>query len=146
MLVGKSPPYLEGAPDELFADRADLEHRNEDPDSRHWTRDLIMTTFVNPNHSHQPSTLPATKTGELGSAKRNIIRKGGGSKVGKSHNSGKSHLIDDGSTYDDPCALDEHDPNYDSEVTLSWFHRQWWWYVLCEFWKLFVIRYQKCCL
>lgn len=74
-----------------------------------------MTTFVNPNHSHHPSTLPATKTGEVGSAKRNIIRKGGGSKVGKGHNSGKSHLLDDGSTYNDPCALDEHDPNYDSE-------------------------------
>jgi hypothetical protein len=62
-----------------------------------------------------PSTskIPETRVGEEGSAKRNITRKGkgggGGSKIKK------GNIIDDGSLYVDGSALDEHDPNYDSE-------------------------------
>lgn len=68
-----------------------------------------MSSFTNQNRSK----IPETKVGAEGSAKRNITRKktggGGGSKIKK------GNLIDDGSLYTDPSALDEYDPNYDSE-------------------------------
>ena len=67
---------------------------------------------VQPHHIKK-STLPETVTGEEGSAKRNIIRKGnpGKSRKGKSPGNG----TDDGSMYYDPASLDQGDPNYDSE-------------------------------
>ena len=62
------------------------------------------------------SKIPETRVGEEGTAKRNITRKksgknggGGGSKIKK------GNIVDDGSLYVDPSALDEYDPNYDSE-------------------------------
>lgn len=58
------------------------------------------------------AAIPETVVGAEGSAKRNIIRKGrrkGGGKMGIS--------IDDGSNYTEAGgAMDEHDPNFDSEV------------------------------
>jgi hypothetical protein len=70
-----------------------------------------MSTFVS---TDRKQTVPETRTGEEGSAKRNIVRKknvgGSGHRGGK-----KTHSIDDGSLYKDPAALDEHDPNFDSE-------------------------------
>jgi hypothetical protein len=68
-----------------------------------------MASFA--KKQHQP---PETVTGDVGSAKRNIIRKGGGSAHNRKANLA-GHLIDDGSLYNDPSAIDEHDPNYDSE-------------------------------
>ena len=66
-----------------------------------------MTTFVN------KSKLPDTRVGEEGSAKRNILRKGG---PGRSRKEGlPGQAIDDGSMDASGVALDEHDPNYDSE-------------------------------
>ena len=67
--------------------------------------------------------LPITKTGEEGTPKRNIIRKGkkgkrvgngmGGMGGGRKANT-KGAVIDDGSTYeDDPIAFSDSDPNYD---------------------------------
>lgn len=63
---------------------------------------------------------PETVTGVEGTAKRNIIRRRGGPASGgsgggprKENLAGKSW--DDGSIYTDPNALDENDPNYDSE-------------------------------
>lgn len=71
-----------------------------------------MSSFANQNRSK----VPETRVGTEGSAKRNITRKktssgggGGGSKIKK------GNIIDDGSLYTDPSALDENDPNYDSE-------------------------------
>ena len=68
-----------------------------------------------------------TKNVEVGSAKRNIQRSGGN----PNHKSGKNmggkkklanDLIDDGSTYDyyadTTRNMDEHDPNFDSEVSI----------------------------
>jgi hypothetical protein len=55
----------------------------------------------------------------LGSAKRDIVRKknvGGGGATRKISASGQ--VIDDGSTYEDGAALNDEDPNFDSEVTL----------------------------
>ena len=66
-----------------------------------------------------------TKSVEVGSAKRNIQRSGGNinHKTGKHFEGGKKKMskdmLDDGSTYEyqsDVRNLDEHDPNYDSEV------------------------------
>lgn len=79
-----------------------------------------MSTFVEVEEdtlkSHK-TTLPETRTGEEGSAKRNIIRRNskpkGGSGAGGTK--GARNILDDGSTYYDPGALDNHDPNYDSE-------------------------------
>lgn len=66
-----------------------------------------MSTFV------KKSKVPDTVVGEDGTAKRNIIRRGG---CGKSRKDGlPGQPVDDGSSHDDSCALDEHDPNYDSE-------------------------------
>lgn len=71
-----------------------------------------MASFV-PSHK---SKIPETRGVEEGSSKRNITRKktakgggGGGSKIKK------GNIVDDGSLYVDPSALDEDDPNYDSE-------------------------------
>ncbi len=59
------------------------------------------------------SKVPETTTGEIGTAKRNILRKGG---HGKSRKDGiPGGAVDDGSNHVDNCALDEDDPNYDSE-------------------------------
>jgi programmed cell death protein 4 len=89
----------------------------------------IMSAFS--KKQNQP---PETVTGAEGTAKRNIIRRRGGSGSGggprKENLAGKSW--DDGSIYSDPMALDEHDPNYDSEEetknitipTYSAFHRE----------------------
>jgi hypothetical protein len=63
--------------------------------------------------THKKNQIPATVTGEVGSAKRNIIRKGGAPRFRKEDASGQ--IVDDGTTYDDPNYLDENDPNYDSE-------------------------------
>lgn len=76
--------------------------------------------------AHQP---PETVVGVEGTAKRNIIRKGGASRERKGDIAGKS--VDDGSMYVDEAALDSHDPNYNSEdeayfvkvPTLSALHR-----------------------
>lgn len=58
--------------------------------------------------------IPETIVGEAGTAKRNIIRKGGGGgRDRKGDIAGKA--VDDGSIYDDGYALDKNDPNYDSE-------------------------------
>jgi hypothetical protein len=74
-----------------------------------------MSSFAATNNNK--SKIPETRVGEEGSAKRNITRKktgksgggGGGSKIKK------GNIVDDGSLYTDPSALDEDDPNYDSE-------------------------------
>jgi hypothetical protein len=75
------------------------------------------------NFAVKKNIVPETVTVE-GTAKRNIIRRGLGSGSGKSGNSGSGKFrkegisgksVDDGSLYEDPCALDENDPNYDSE-------------------------------
>ena len=60
------------------------------------------------------SAVPDTVTGIEGSAKRNIIRKGGPVKERKGSAAG-ARDVDDGSIYRDPNALDDRDPNYDSE-------------------------------
>ncbi len=73
-----------------------------------------------PHHHHHenkaPAPLPETVVVEEGSAKRNIVRRRQGS--GKSKGYNKSAVdIDDGSNYVEVGgALDEHDPNFDSEV------------------------------
>jgi hypothetical protein len=68
------------------------------------------------------NNVPETKTGDVGTAKRNIIRKNSGSRGGGGGGSGTSRKegsagqsVDDGSLYIDGSALDENDPNYDSE-------------------------------
>jgi hypothetical protein len=61
----------------------------------------------------KPHQVPETTTGDAGSAKRNILRKGGPAKTRKEGIPGSA--VDDGSTAVDGCALDEDDPNYDSE-------------------------------
>jgi hypothetical protein len=59
------------------------------------------------------SAVPETTTGEVGTAKRNILRR---SAPGKSRKEGlPGSNVDDGSNHIDNCALDEDDPNYDSE-------------------------------
>ena len=67
---------------------------------------------------HHGNHIPETITGEAGSAKRNIIRKGGCSRIRK-ENGAAGRLVDDGSLYQDPSALDQDDPNYDSEEDFS---------------------------
>lgn len=78
-----------------------------------------MASFQQTNaHGHKKTThiVPDTKVGEEGSAKRNIVRRKTPSAPGGSKKSSKpSNNIDDGSTYADSYALDENDPNYDSE-------------------------------
>lgn len=68
-------------------------------------------------HQNQKQKVPETVTGTEGTAKRNILRRGGGGGGGagsrKEGLAGKA--IDDGSLYNDPYALDEYDPNFDSE-------------------------------
>ena len=59
------------------------------------------------------SKVPETTTGEAGSAKRNILRKGGPGRDRKDGIPGT--IVDDGSVNIPPIALDEDDPNYDSE-------------------------------
>lgn len=61
---------------------------------------------------------PVTRTGEAGTAKRNILRrnskekgKSGGGMERRKNAPGAS--IDDGSMYNDPHAMNEDDPNYD---------------------------------
>jgi hypothetical protein len=67
-----------------------------------------MSQFTNNKHK-----VPETVTGKEGSAKRNIIRKGGVSHTRKEGIAGA--MVDDGSMYNDPYALDRDDPNFDSE-------------------------------
>ena len=68
------------------------------------------------HHHNQKNKVPDTVTGDEGTAKRNIIRRsGGGGGVGSRKEGIAGKSIDDGSLYNDPYALDEHDPNYDSE-------------------------------
>jgi hypothetical protein len=68
-----------------------------------------MSHFAN-----KKNKVPETVVGEAGSAKRNIIRRGGGGGTARKEGlTGKR--VDDGSIYEDPYALDEHDPNFDSE-------------------------------
>lgn len=71
-----------------------------------------MSSFHQKKQQHKA---PETVTGETGTAKRNILRRGGGGggRDRKANLAGKA--VDDGSIYDDPYALDTHDPNYDSE-------------------------------
>jgi programmed cell death protein 4 len=70
-----------------------------------------MSTFT------KAEPLPATKTGDVGTSKRNIIRKNGGG--GGSGGSRKANPAgtdtDDGSMTFVSGALDKGDPNYDSE-------------------------------
>eukprot|EP01038_Epipyxis_sp_PR26KG_P007629 gene7629-10386_t len=69
-----------------------------------------MATFVKKNQ------VPETVIGSEGSAKRNILRKGVSASHSKDRKEGSTgRVIDDGSFYEDPSALDERDPNYDSE-------------------------------
>eukprot|EP00349_Pseudokeronopsis_sp_Brazil_P004210 CAMPEP_0202965640 /NCGR_PEP_ID=MMETSP1396-20130829/9545_1 /ASSEMBLY_ACC=CAM_ASM_000872 /TAXON_ID= /ORGANISM="Pseudokeronopsis sp., Strain Brazil" /LENGTH=378 /DNA_ID=CAMNT_0049688419 /DNA_START=108 /DNA_END=1244 /DNA_ORIENTATION=- len=68
-----------------------------------------MASYV-AKKANQP---PETVVGAEGTAKRNIIRKGGAPRERKGDISGKS--IDDGSMYTDGAALDSSDPNYNSE-------------------------------
>ena len=67
--------------------------------------------------SRQPNKLPITKTGEEGTAKRNIQRKGSssGGGGGPRKASATGGDIDDGSLNFVAGALDRGDPNYDSE-------------------------------
>jgi len=67
-----------------------------------------MSTFV------KKSKVPETVVGEEGTAKRNILRKKGPGRYGRKEGL-PGQLIDDGSNYADIYALDERDPNYDSE-------------------------------
>lgn len=81
---------------------------------------LDMSAYVSkkaspPHGSH----IPETVTGEVGSAKRNIIRKGGGTTKLRKDNGAAGKNVDDGSTYKDPCAMDQDDPNFDSEEDFS---------------------------
>ncbi len=69
------------------------------------------------SQNHKKSKIPETVTGVEGSAKRNIIRKGGVSHSRKDGIAGA--VVDDGSLYNDPYALDRDDPNYDSEEDLG---------------------------
>lgn len=69
-----------------------------------------MSHFV---PDHKKSKIPETVIGLEGTAKRNIKRKGDASRVRKDGISGA--VVDDGSLYNDPYALDRDDPNYDSE-------------------------------
>lgn len=71
-----------------------------------------MASLVN-HADAKKNKVPETVTGDVGSAKRNIIRRGGAGKSRKEGASGAN--IDDGSLYEDPYALDEEDPNFDSE-------------------------------
>jgi programmed cell death protein 4 len=71
-----------------------------------------MATFVHQDHVKKP-TVPETVTGDLGTSKRNIIRKGGPGKTRKE--GAAASAVDDGSTYADPSSFDQRDPNYDSE-------------------------------
>ena len=63
------------------------------------------------------SSIPTTKTGDLGSAKRNIIRKNGASSggAGPRKDNSAGNMVDDGSLTYVSGALDQGDPNYDSE-------------------------------
>lgn len=75
--------------------------------------DFHENTHKANNHHHGTNKIPETKIGTEGTAKRNIIRKGGAVSLRKEGSTGQ--MVDDGSLYQDPSALDEHDPNYDSE-------------------------------
>lgn len=69
-----------------------------------------MSTFVKKN------VVPETVVGAAaGSAKRNILRKGGSPRAGGRKDGISGRTVDDGSTYVDSSALDKNDPNYDSE-------------------------------
>jgi len=69
-----------------------------------------MSAFV------KKSKVPETVVGEEGTAKRNILRKKGPGQGRHGRKEGiPGHVIDDGSNYTDSYALDERDPNYDSE-------------------------------
>lgn len=71
-----------------------------------------MSSF---DHHRKHPVIPATVVGEEGSAKRNIIRKGGYVEDDRKERA-PGRGIDDGSTYtSDPIAAGQHDPNYDSE-------------------------------
>jgi len=67
-----------------------------------------MSTFV------KKPKVPETVVGEEGTAKRNILRKKGPGRHGRKEGL-PGQVIDDGSNYSDIYALDERDPNYDSE-------------------------------
>lgn len=68
-----------------------------------------MSTFV------KKSKIPETITGDEGTAKRNIIRKGGSVVKSGRKDGVTGQTIDDGSNHYNVYALDEYDPNYDSE-------------------------------
>lgn len=68
-----------------------------------------MSAFVKKN------IVPETVTGEEGTAKRNIIRKGGSPRASGRKDVTNKKSVDDGSLYVDGSALDEKDPNFDSE-------------------------------
>lgn len=72
-----------------------------------------MVNHANDHPHAKKSVIPETVTGGEGSAKRNIIRRGGPGRARKEGASGGN--VDDGSLYEDPYALDEEDPNFDSE-------------------------------
>jgi hypothetical protein len=74
-----------------------------------------MSTFVKKNK------VPETIVGSAeGSAKRNIIRKGGSPRGGSGRKTGISgQAVDDGSMYVDSSALDQNDPNFDSEEEIG---------------------------
>ena len=59
------------------------------------------------------SDVKVEKTKAVVSVKTKATKKSGGG--GGSGKSMKNNILDDGSLYNDPSALDERDPNYDSE-------------------------------
>jgi len=74
---------------------------------------------VNDKKERDKTKIPNTKT-EVGSAKRNILRKtnkgkGGGGGGGGGKGKAPGQKIDDGSTYYYDTALDEHDLNYEED-------------------------------
>jgi hypothetical protein len=69
---------------------------------------------AHPHPHHNPKAAPDTVVVEADPSKRNIVRRGGGARARSTR---RDRNVDDGSTYADGAALDEDDPNYDSEVS-----------------------------
>jgi programmed cell death protein 4 len=74
---------------------------------------MSLNKHIVETKSEKKGIPPETVVGPIGSAKRNIIRKGGKGKYRKEGVAGA--YLDDGSTSDILIALDHNDPNYDSE-------------------------------
>lgn len=77
------------------------------------------STATTAGKNHSTHIVPETRSTADGSAKRNIVRRRGGGGGGRSKGNTTKVSIDDGSTYEDPAFIDEHDPNYDSEEEIG---------------------------